>query len=87
MILAKDEILKRIKSGKIKITPYSTSNLGPASYDLTLGNKFRTYSGGRDIAVSEATDYKKEVKTISSTDKININLAPGGGWAARIERR
>jgi dCTP deaminase len=72
MILAKDEILKRIKSGKIKITPYSTSNLGPASYDLTLGNEFRTYSGGRDIAVSEATDYKK----FSKIRKGSIKLKP-----------
>ena len=31
-----------------------------------------------------ATDYKKEIITISSGDKINIHLAPGGGWAARI---
>ena len=31
-----------------------------------------------------ATDYKKEVVNISSGDKINIHLAPGGGWAARI---
>jgi len=31
-----------------------------------------------------ATDYKKEIITVSSGDKINIHLAPGGGWAARI---
>ena len=33
-----------------------------------------------------ATDYKKEMITISSGDKINIHLAPGGGWAARINK-
>ena len=33
-----------------------------------------------------ATDYKKETITISSGDKINIHLAPGGGWAARISK-
>ena len=27
-----------------------------------------------------ATDYKKETITISSGDKINVHLAPGGGW-------
>ena len=31
-----------------------------------------------------ATDYKKEIISISSGDKINIHLAPGGGWAARL---
>jgi len=34
----------------------------------------------------EAADYKREVRTISSSDKLTIQLAPGGGWAARIDR-
>jgi len=34
----------------------------------------------------DATDYKKEVIKISSGDKLNIQLAPGGGWASRIEK-
>jgi len=34
----------------------------------------------------DATDYKKEVIKISSSTKLNIHLAPGGGWAARIEK-
>jgi alpha-glucosidase len=33
-----------------------------------------------------ATDYKKEIITISPGDKITIHLAPGGGWAARINK-
>lgn len=31
-----------------------------------------------------ATDYKKEIINISAGDKLTVNLAPGGGWAARI---
>jgi len=34
----------------------------------------------------EAKDYKREVIKLSSSDKLNIHLAPGGGWAARIEK-
>ena len=34
----------------------------------------------------DATDYKKETVKIASGDKLNIQLAPGGGWAARIEK-
>lgn len=34
----------------------------------------------------DGTDYKKEVIKISSGDKLNIHLAPAGGWAARIEK-
>jgi dCTP deaminase len=73
MILTKDEILKRIKNGKIKISPYNKNNLGPASYDLTLGDEFRTYPGSKEIAVSEATDYKK----FSKISKGSIKLKHG----------
>ena len=34
----------------------------------------------------DATDYKKEVVKITSGDKLIVHLAPGGGWAARIEK-
>jgi alpha-glucosidase len=34
----------------------------------------------------EATDYKREVVKISSGDKLKIHLAPGGGWAAIIDK-
>jgi alpha-glucosidase len=33
----------------------------------------------------DATDYKMEMLKISKDTKLNIHLAPGGGWAARIE--
>lgn len=31
-----------------------------------------------------ASDYKKTVRVISKDNKIDMNLAPGGGWVARI---
>jgi alpha-glucosidase len=31
-----------------------------------------------------AMDYKREVRAITDTDELTIDLAPGGGWAARI---
>lgn len=34
----------------------------------------------------DATDYKREVVKVSPGGKLNIHLAPGGGWAARIEK-
>jgi alpha-glucosidase len=37
-------------------------------------------------AYRDATDYKKEVVRILSADKLTIQLSPGGGWAARIEK-
>jgi alpha-glucosidase len=34
----------------------------------------------------EAIDYKREVIKLSSESKLNIQLYPGGGWAARIDK-
>lgn len=33
-----------------------------------------------------ATDYKKETITVSSSDKLTVHLAPGGGWVARLDK-
>jgi alpha-glucosidase len=35
----------------------------------------------------DARDYKKETKNVSSTDKITLQLKPGGGWAAIITKQ
>jgi alpha-glucosidase len=32
----------------------------------------------------DATDYKKETMRVQPSDKLNIHLAPGGGWAAHF---
>jgi alpha-glucosidase len=36
-------------------------------------------------AGKDATDLKVENKMVSSTDKMKISMAPGGGWVAIIE--
>ena len=55
------------------------SFLGAGTYRATI------FKDGVN-ADRDGTDYKKEVANISSGDKLNIQLSPGGGWAARIER-
>ncbi|OJU52893.1 MAG: Retaining alpha-galactosidase [Bacteroidales bacterium 45-6] len=35
----------------------------------------------------DATDYKCEEKILTNKDKLVIQLAPGGGWAARFEKK
>lgn len=37
-------------------------------------------------ADTDGTDYKRTVVNLTSKDKLNIKLAPGGGWAARLEK-
>jgi alpha-glucosidase len=34
----------------------------------------------------QATDYKKIMKQVTQEDKLTVELAPGGGWAARLEK-
>jgi len=62
MILTKNEILKEIKKGRIKITPFRKENIGPASVDLTLSDKFRIFEGGKKMVLNDKTDYKKFTK-------------------------
>jgi alpha-glucosidase len=31
-----------------------------------------------------ASDYKKQTRTVTSTEKLKVHLAPGGGWAAML---
>ena len=34
----------------------------------------------------EATDYRKETRTVTSADRLEAAMMPGGGWTARITR-
>jgi len=34
----------------------------------------------------DATDYVREIRTVTNADRLNIELSTGGGWAARLER-
>lgn len=43
MILTGPEILRRVREGSIEIEPFREEQLNPASYDLRLGCKYRTY--------------------------------------------
>lgn len=35
----------------------------------------------------EATDYKREIITVNSKTKLEVNLSTGGGWAAKITKK
>jgi len=56
------------------------SFLGGGNYQATV------FKDGIN-ADRDGTDYKKEVIKLTSGDKVKIQLAPGGGWAARIEKQ
>jgi dCTP deaminase len=70
MILTKEEILKEIKNKNIVIKEFNKKNLGPASYDLTLDNKFRFFDE-KTININNKTDYKKHTK-LKKLKKISL---------------
>ncbi len=61
MILAKPEILRQIRDGRIKIEPYDETAVGPASIDLTLDDKLRVFNTDRHITRADI-DYRTLAK-------------------------
>lgn len=53
------------------------SFLGNGNYEVAI------FKNGLN-ADKDATDYKRESIRVTSDQKMNIHLASGGGWAARI---
>ena len=53
---------------------------------LPEGSYKITYFKDGVNADRNGTDYKKVEATVNRNDKLTIHLAPGGGWAARIEK-
>ena len=69
MILGREEILKEVKKGNLKIEPFNVKNIKGSSIDLTLDNKFRVFV--KDIT---GEDYRKYSRLVS---KKEIILEPG----------
>lgn len=76
MILTKNEILKEIKKGRIKIQPFLKDQVGPASIDLHLSDEFRIFKKWKTAPIAEDVDFKKFTKLIK-VKKYKI-LGPGG---------
>lgn len=74
-VLTKNEILKEIKKGNIKIQPFSKDQVGSASIDLSLGNEFRVFKRWKTAKISEDCDYKDFTKLVKV--KKYMVLKPG----------
>ena len=72
MILSKQEILNKIRKKEVLIKPFNKNNIGPASIDLTLNNKFRIFKN-KNIDLKK--DTYKNITTLIEKDK--ILLEPG----------
>ncbi len=75
-ILTREEILKEIERGNIKIDPFSESHLGPASLDLHLSNEFRVFKKMRRvIEIKDETSYEDVTEKITVDN--HLVLMPG----------
>jgi dCTP deaminase len=75
-VLTRDEILKEIAAGNIRIDPYDPDAVGPASVDLRLGSEFRVFRKAREVVrVTEETDYESVTQKVHVAD--GLMLVPG----------
>ena len=56
----------------------------PLSFLATGQHRASIFADGVN-ASKEATDYSLTNSNVSSTDKLSVHLAPGGGWVAMID--
>jgi dCTP deaminase len=76
MILTQKEILKEIEKGTVKIEPFDKNSVGPASVDLSLGNKIRFFNAKDEIIeIDKTIDYTKITEEKDITD--GYLLKPG----------
>lgn len=75
-VLTHDEILKEMKRGNIRITPFSESQVGPGSIDLHLGSEFRVFKRVHKVVhVNDKIDPKEYTDVMKVKDY--MLLMPG----------
>ncbi len=79
-VLTRNKIFAEIKKGNIKIEPFLKDQVGPASIDLHVGNRFRIFRReGRTFHIGPKREVKIENVTVPATvkDKAYIIIRPG----------
>lgn len=82
MILTGPEIEQAVRDGRIHIDPYEQSQVNPASYDLTLGDTYRTYDHVtwgtyRWFDPKDPRTIRTRMETIN---EFGVTLKPGVGY-------
>ncbi|GAM23642.1 hypothetical protein SAMD00019534_068170 [Acytostelium subglobosum LB1] len=87
-VLSRDEILKAIEKGDIKITPYDPNAVGCASIDLSLSNEFRVFpKDSKTIKVTESTNYQDHTTKVVLAPGETFMLEPGSTCLGITEER
>jgi dCTP deaminase len=75
--LGRDELLKLIRTGLIRIEPFKEEQVGPASIDLHLGASFRVFEKTRDVFhVREDADYKQLTRAVNVERNASFLIMP-----------
>ena len=77
-VLSRSRVLDLIKSGALKVEPFSEDQVGPGSVDLHLGSEFRTFRRSRrPFSVGDHPDYARITKASRVRRGGSILVAPG----------
>jgi len=76
-ILTRQEILKEIRSGNLRIDPFFENMVGPGSVDLSLGNVFRTFKKMHNIYdVTDNANFNDVTDLLTIGDNERFVLMP-----------
>lgn len=63
-MLSDVDIVQAMEDGDITISPYTDSQLQPASYDILLGYEFMVFDNTKTSVIDPKTDFSNYVRTI-----------------------
>ncbi|WKZ31413.1 MAG: dCTP deaminase [Candidatus Dojkabacteria bacterium] len=84
MILSDKTIRDRVKSGQLVLEPFNEDHLQPASYDLTLGNKFLIFDTPNNLVIDVKEDSSALMREVVVNDGDFFVLHPGEFALANI---
>lgn len=83
MFLSDNDIKKAVKSGEIVIEPFTTRQLNPASYDVTLDNEFEVIDRHVTTMIDPSKKKYPTTKKLSVPDGEAFVLHPGENVLAK----
>ncbi len=77
-VLSKEKILELVKSGKLRIEPFTKGQVGAGSVDLHLGNEFRVFKKVHNVfQVTDSVDFAKITEIARVKKGGHILILPG----------
>ena len=77
MILSDVDILKEIKSKRLRITPFNEKSVQPASYDVTMDNQFRVFKNTQKAYLDVKEDFSEFMELIKIPKGKPLIIHPG----------